>query len=65
MIFIIAAIAALSRPVHGQLEYLDKGHRALIEGGLQIHGQNLGPVLVLKDVLFDGFVGTRWRPRSS
>jgi hypothetical protein len=52
MIFIVAVTPALSTPVPAQLENLDKDHQALIERGLQIRGRNLGPALVLKDVLF-------------
>jgi hypothetical protein len=52
MLLIVAAAVALSRPVHAQLDNLDKGHRALIERGLHIHGQKLGSALVLKDVLY-------------
>src|SRR6476659_2251181 len=49
MLLIAAATVALVRPVHAQL---DKDHRALIERGLETHGQKLGAALVLKDVLF-------------
>ena len=52
MLFIVAATLALSTPVRAQLDNLDKGHRVLIERGLQIHGRNLGPALVLKGVLY-------------
>jgi hypothetical protein len=50
--FIIAASLALAGPLHAQLNNLDKDHRALIERGLRIHGQELGSALVLKDVLY-------------
>src|SRR4051812_22903635 len=52
MLVVAAATMAFSRPVHARLDNLDKDHRALIERGLNIHGQNLGSTLVLKDVLF-------------
>src|SRR4051794_17933726 len=52
MIFVVAATLALSTPVRAELDKLDDAHRALIERGLQIHDRNLGPSLVLKDVLF-------------
>jgi hypothetical protein len=52
MLFIIAGTLTLSRPVRAQLDNLDTVHRALIERGLQIHGRNFGPGLVLKDMLY-------------
>src|SRR3954462_1627004 len=52
MLLISAVSLTLSTPVLAQLDNLDKGHRALIEGGLQIHGRNLGPALVLRGVLY-------------
>jgi hypothetical protein len=52
MLFIIAATPALSTPARAQLDNLDKGPRVLIERGSQIHGRNLGSVLVLKGVLY-------------
>jgi hypothetical protein len=52
ILLIVAATVVLSRPVHAQIDNLDKGHRDLIERGLHIHGQNHGSALVLKDVLY-------------
>jgi hypothetical protein len=52
MLFIVAATLTFSRPVRAQFDTLTKDHRALIERGLQVHGQNLAPALKLKDVLY-------------
>ena len=52
VLFSVAATLALSTPARAQLDNLDKDHRVLVERGLQIHGRNLGPALVLKGVLY-------------
>jgi hypothetical protein len=52
MLCIVAATLVFSTPARAQLDKLDKGHRDLIERGLQIHGRNFGQALVGKDVLY-------------
>lgn len=52
VLFSVAATLALSTPARAQLDNLDKDHRVIIERGLQIHGRNLAPALVLKGVLY-------------